>query len=201
MMLVSLIMAFAFEAKGQDVTVSSNNDDNTEGAGIYKAELTSGSWVLTGMEQKSFNGTTLTKWNGKDNNIDGVHSWQDILDIIHTVNSGFKWQAPPQTMQPGAYLNLEAVYTNLDYSTPSNVKTGIKMFIDREGVNYGASNTDAIEILKVNKDNKSYANEVKKGFFLAPKTLFDETNKCQLIVDCFIGKDHYVTTYTYEYQP
>jgi hypothetical protein len=197
-LLASAIMAFAFETRGQDLTITNTN---TEGAGTYKAELTSGAWVLTTVDQKAYNGTTLTKWNGSTNEVGGELAWKDMLDIIHTVNSGFKWQAPPQQMQPGSYLNLEAIYTNVDYATSSNVKTGIKMFIDKAGADYKVTNEEAIEILKVNKDNKQYANEVKKGFFSAPKTLFDETNQCQLIVDCFIGKDHYVTTYTYEYRP
>lgn len=197
-LLASAIMAFALEVRAQDVTT---NNTSTEGAGTYKAELSGGSWVLTNVQQKAYNGTNMTKWNAKNNEIDGELAWKDMLDIIHTVNSGFKWQDPPQSMQPGTYMNLEAIYTNIDYATSSNVKTGIKMFIDRAGTDYKVSNEDAIEILKVNKDNKQYANEVKKGFFSAPKTLFDETNQCQLIVDCFVGKDHYVTTYTYEYQP
>lgn len=195
---VSALMGFVLTTKAQEVIV---NNSNSEGAGIYKTELTTGSWTLTSVEQKSYNGTNLTKWNGNVNEVGGVQSWKDILDIVHTVNSGFKWQEPPKSMQPGSYLNLEAIYTNLDYSTPSNVKTGIKMFIDRVGTNYQATNPDAIDILKVNKDNQHYQNEVKKGFFNAPKTLLDETNQCQLIVDCYIGKDHYVTTYTYTYQP
>ena len=197
-LLASAIMAFAYEVRAQELTITNTS---TEGAGTYKAELSGGSWVLTNVQQKAYNGTNLTKWSAKSNEIDGELSWKDMLDIIHTVNSGFKWQDPPQTMQPGSYLNLEAVYTNIDYATSSNVKTGIKMFIDRAGADYKISNEDAIEILKVNKDNKQYANEVKKGFFSAPKTLFDETNQCQLIIDCFVDKDHYVTTYTYEYQP
>jgi len=75
------------------------------------------------------------------------------------------------------------------------------MFFERVGASYLAMGPNAVEILKLNKDNKQYANEVKKGFYYAPNTLFDETKDCQLIVDCYVGKDHYVTTYTYTYQP
>ena len=195
--LIILLMGLV-STKAQELTISNTN---SEGAGTFKAELTGGAWVLTNTEQKVHNGTNLTKWAGNTTEIGGVLSWKDMLDIIHTVNSGFKWQDPPKTMQPGSYLNLEAIYTNLDYSTSSNVKTGIKIFIDKVGTNFMAMNPDGIDVLKVNKDNVHYNNEVKKGFFDAPKTLFDETNQCQLIVDCYIGKDHHVTTYTYTYQP
>ena len=163
-------------------------------------ELEGGNWVLTGVESKAFNGINITKWKANDLQIVGTTSWKDKIEIIHTVESGFKWQEPPQNMQPGAYLNLEAVYTNIDYSTTANINTGIKMFFGRVGSDYKTPEANSVEILKLNKDNKQYANEVKKGFFYAPNMLFDATNMCQLIVDCYVGKDHYVTTYTYLYQ-
>ncbi|MBN8584957.1 MAG: hypothetical protein J0M37_07655 [Ignavibacteria bacterium] len=167
---------------------------------FIQEELEGGNWVLTGVEAKSFNGINITKWKANDQQVLGTSSWKDMLDIIHTVESGFKWQDPPKNMQPGAYLNLEAVYTNVDYSTTANINTGIKMFFGRVGSDYKTPEANSVEILKLNKDNKQYANEVKKGFFYAPNMLFDATNMCQLIVDCYVGKDHYVTTYTYMYQ-
>jgi hypothetical protein len=195
---ILVLTTLTLSSNGQNVTT--NTGDN-QSAGKYGAELTGGNWVLTSTDFKSYNGTNLTKWSGEKNEIGGLYSWKDILDIIHTVYSGFKWEAPPQAMKPGSYLNLEAIYTNLDYSTTSNVKTGIKIYIDRVGANYLSANPEAVEILKVNKDGKQNLTEVKKGFFDAPKTLFDETNQCELVVDCFVGKDHFVTKYIYTYQP
>lgn len=193
----SFLLVFAISVNAQNLVT---NDPNNEGAGSRTEELVGGNWVLSNVQSKIYNGISLTKWNTSENNIDGLYTWKDILDIIHTVNSGFKWQEPPKNMQPGSYMNLEAVYTNIDYSTTAPINTGIKMFIERAGGNYMVMESNAIEVLKLNKDNRQYANEVKKGFFYAPKTYFDETNQCQLIVDCYIGKDHYVTTYTYTYQ-
>lgn len=191
----------------ENKNVENKNVENTntinqtnEGAGFSKEELVGGNWVLTNVESKSYNGINITKWNANESEIKGLCSWKDKIDIIHSVESGFKWQAPPKYMQPGSYLNLEAVYTNIDYSTTAPINTGIKMFIERAGADYKIIDDNAIEILKLNKDNKQYANEVKKGFFYAPKTLFDATKMCQMIVDCYVGKDHYVTIYTYTYQ-
>jgi len=178
-----------------------NTDVSNQGAGTPTEELVGGNWVLTGVESKNINTINITKWSPNSNEIVGDCSWKDILEIVHTVSSGFKWQTPPQTMQPGSYMNLEAIYTNLDYATTAKINTGIKIFIERAGANYLVMESNAIEVLKLNKDNKQYANEVKKGFFYAPKTLFDETNQCQLVVDCYVGKDHYITTYSYTYQP
>ncbi len=163
-------------------------------------ELEGGNWILSGVEAKAYNGINITKWKTSDLQILGTTSWKDKIEIIHTVESGFKWQEPPKNMQPGAYLNLEAVYTNVDYSTTANIQTGIKMFFGRVGSDYNKPEANSIEILKLNKDNKQYANEVKKGFFYAPNMPFDATYMCQLVVDCYVGKDHYVTTYTYTYQ-
>jgi hypothetical protein len=198
LLFTSFLTVFAITANAQNLV---NNDPTNEGAGTPTEELVGGNWVLSNVQSKIYNGVSLTKWNTTDNNIDGLYTWKDILDIIHTVNSGFKWQEPPKTMQPGSYMNLEAIYTNIDYSTTAPINTGIKMFFERAGGNYMVMESNAIEVLKLNKDNKQYANEVKKGFFYAPKTFFDETNQCQLIIDCYIGKDHFVTTYTYTYQP
>ncbi len=180
--------------------ISAQNDTFTQGAGTPSEELIGGSWMLTNVESKAYSGTNITKWTTGNNQITGLTEWKDIIEIIHTVSSGFSWQEPPKSMQPGSYLNLEAVYTNIDYSTTGKISTGIKIFFARAGANYQIMEPNAIEVLKLNKDNKQYANEVKKGFFYAPNTYFDSSNECQLIIDCYIGKDHFVTTYTYSYQ-
>lgn len=192
-----MLIALSNPLRTQDVT----NDPGTTGAGNTQVELQGGNWVLSGVESKVYNGVNVTKWNTVGTELTGLCSWKDVLTIEHTVISSFKWQDPPKSMQPGSYLNLEAVYTNVDYSTTANINTGVKMFFERVGASYLSMGATSLEVLKLNKDNKQYTNEVKKGFFYAPKTLFDETKDCQLIVDCYVGKDHYVTTYTYSYQP
>jgi hypothetical protein len=191
------LFAASIQVKTQEVT----NDPNMQGAGTFQEELSGGNWVLTQVDAKSYNGVNVTKWNSTASELIGECSWKDVLTIVHTVISSFKWQDPPKMMQPNSYLNLEVIYTNVDYSTTANVNTGVKIFFEKVGASYLAMGPGSVEVLKLNKDNKQYTNEVKKGFFYAPKTFFDNTNQCQLIVDCYVGKDHYVTTYTYTYQP
>ena len=198
LLLTAIAIVFVTQLKSQEVTYG--DQITNEGAGVPTGELVGGNWVLTTVESRAYNSSNITKWSSNGTEITGDCSWKDIIDIIHTVSSGFRWQDPPKSMQPGGYMNLEAVYTNLDYSTTAKLNTGLKIFIERSGGNYLVMESNAIEVLKMNKDNKQYANEVKKGFFYAPKTLFDNTYDCQLIVDCYVGKDHYVTTYTYTYQ-
>lgn len=204
-LLAAAAIVFVTEVKAQNVEVQNVdvivNDTDYGTAGAPTEELAGGNWVLSSTESKIINSVGITKWEPTTGELTGITSWKDVLTIVHTVASGFKWQDPPKSMQPGTYLNLEAVYTNIDYSTTAKLNTGIKMFIERAGGNYLVMESNAIEVLKMNKDNKQYANEVKKGFFYAPKFFFDATNQCQLIVDCYIGKDHYITTYTYSYQP
>jgi hypothetical protein len=195
--LVALI--FALQTQAQEISLGDDNNSPT-GASI-KTELTTGSWVMTDVKTHQYNRGYITKWESTSNEITGLCSWKDILDIVHTVSSGFKWDPPPQTMRPGTFLNIDAKYINNEYSTTAKMLTGIKMSIDKVGSSYMANSPDAIEVMKVSKDNKQYSSEDKKGFFNAPKTLFDDTNQCQLIIDCYIGQDHYVTTYTYTYQP
>lgn len=192
-----MLIAFSNPVRTQVVT----NDPGSSGNVTVLTELQGGNWVLTGVESKVYNGVNVTKWNTVGSELTGLCSWKDVLTIEHTVVSSFKWQDPPKMMQPGSYLNIEAIYTNVDYSTTANINTGVKMFFERVGASYLTMGPNAVEVLKLNKDNKQYANEVKKGFYYAPNTLFDETKECQLIVDCYVGKDHYVTTYTYTYQP
>lgn len=184
-----------------DITKGSENSETSEINRFLQEELAGGTWVLSGTDAKKLNSVNITKWNVTGNEINAVCSWKDKIEIIHTVESGFKWQDAPKTMKPGEYLNMEAIYTNIDYSTTANLSTGVKMFFTRIGSDLKNPDPGSIEVLKLNKDNKQYNNEVKKGFFYAPKTLFDASKMCQLVVDCYIGKDHYITTYTYTYQP
>jgi hypothetical protein len=192
--LVALI--FALQTQAQEL-----NSDNLPTSAGSKMELTTGSWVLTDVQSHAYNRGNITKWDNSSNQINGLCSWKDILDIVHTVSSGFKWDNPPESMKPGTFLNMDAKYINNEYSTTAKINTGIKMYIDRAGSSYLVTSPDAIEVMKVTKDNRQYASENKKGFFNAPKTLFDDSEQCQLVVDCYIGQDHYVTTYTYTYQP
>ena len=190
---VVVLLVFTLQSFAQEMTYPTS--------GGIKTELTSGQWVLSGVESYSHNSLNITKWNTAVNELQGECSWMDEYTIIHTISSGFKWEEPPRTMPIGAFMNIEAKYINNEYSTPCRILTGIKMYLDRSATNYISATQDAVEIMKVLKDNKFNNSEVKKGFFTAPKTLFDETYNCDLVIDCYVGDDHYVTKYRYTYQP
>jgi hypothetical protein len=157
-----------------------------------------GYWELSGNNNGS-NPTKITKWDGTGQSITGTSSWKDYLDIIHTVSSSFKWDAPPEKMIPGMEVNLKGIYTNNEYSTYGATKTGIKIFIEKVGDPISNPGYDAIDILKMTKDYKAHMSEVKNASYNPPKYFRGKSKDIQLVVDCYIGSDHYVTTYIYNW--
>lgn len=196
--LVAMILSFSYTVASQEI--ASNEYSNIAG-GNNPTELTSGAWILINVEQNVYNEHGITKWERSGNEIIGLCQWKDILDIVHTVNAGFKWQEPSAYLKPGALAEFQASYINKEYSTTANVKTGIKVFFDRKDASYKSNNIEAVYVLNMNKYNKYYSSEDKKEVFVVPKYLFDDSNECVLIVDCYTGADHFVTKYTYRYQP
>jgi hypothetical protein len=157
-----------------------------------------GYWELAGSNYGT-NPTTITTWKISDQSVTGTSSWKDFLNIIHTVSSSFKWEKPPEKMTPGMELNLKGSYTDNEYSTNGLVKTGIKIFIENVGSSISNPGYDAINILKMTKDYKQHISEVKNAKYSAPKYFRGKSKNIQLVVDCYIGSDHYVTTYIYDW--
>jgi hypothetical protein len=157
-----------------------------------------GYWQLTG-QNNGFNPTKITKWNASEQAVTGISSWKDFLEIIHTVSSSFKWDKPPEKMIPGTDVDLKGTYKNIEYSTTGAIKTGIKIFIEKVGDPISEPGYDAIDILKMTKDYKQHMSEVKNATYSPPKFFRGKSKDIQLVVDCYIGSDHYVTTYIYNW--
>lgn len=192
--IISLI-AFVLPVNGQ----TQNINNTTAGAQTSYMELSSGSWVLIDRKTEVYNRANVTKWSGSDQNLLALCQWKDIMNIEHTISNGFKWADPPRSMAPGKDFKIALDYINDEYSTDNRVLTGIDVKLDYIGADYLTVSKNGYEAGKLVKDNKNYNNETKTVFFSAPKTFLGETNQMQLMVDCFIGQDHYVTTYTYSY--
>lgn len=191
-LIFTLLMVFALPTRGAT--------DPTGNPNATYEELSTGRWVLTDTKVDVFNKTNITKWTPSGNSLNALTVWIDKLNIEHTVSSNFKLAEVPQMMPVGADLSLQENYLNDEYSTTTRTLIGIKVYIDKAGTNPVALNSDATEIMNLVKDNRSHQNEVKTGFFTAPKRFLDDTKQFQLTVDCYSGNDHYVTTYTYSYQ-
>ncbi|MCX7878703.1 MAG: hypothetical protein N2510_08720 [Ignavibacteria bacterium] len=198
LLVIAFLISVALPISSQEI--AQNDPYNTAG-GSNPSELTSGAWILTDVEQKAYNEVGITKWEKSGNEIVSLCQWKDILDIIHTVNAGFKWMEPSSYLKPGSLMEFQASYINKEYSTTTNLKTGIRVFFDRKDASYKSNSIEAVYVLNVSKYNKYYSSEDKREVFTVPKYLFDDSNECVLIVDCYVGGDHYVTKYTYRYQP
>jgi hypothetical protein len=185
-------------------TYAQNDNNNPAPSGSPGEENTTvseeaiGYWELNTSNSTS-NPTKITKWNGSQQSLTGTAEWKDILDIIHTVSSSFKWDAPPERMVPGMELNLSSSYVDNEYSTTGKTKTGIKIYIDKVGNPIEKPSYESIDIVKLNKDYREHRSENRDGKFSAPKFFKGRSKDIQVIVDCFIGDDHYVTTYVYDW--
>ncbi len=190
-----ILLAFVLPAAAQN---SISTDKKIVAGGEHeKTELASGNWVLTDRRMDVFNEANVTQWSGSEQNLNAVCQWKDVLSIIHTISGSFKWQEPPRSMAPGSYNKIAASYINDEYSTDNRVLLGVKVKIDNITSDYSAAGPGSIDILRLTKDNRNYSNETKTGYFTAPKTLVGESNEMVMMVDCYIGQDHYVSTYTY----
>jgi hypothetical protein len=165
---------------------------------VLGSEPMNGYWQLTDTKTETYNGAKYTQWTNGEM-ITATSIWKDILNIEHTVASSFKWEQPPEKMMPGLEVSLSGTYDNIEYSTTNRVYTGIKIFMDRAGVSFYNTSNDAIQVVNVNKDNKTHTAEIQKGKFISPKHFMGEGTQIQIMVDCFIGKDHYITTYIYNF--
>lgn len=195
---ISLFLAFVLPVNAQ-ITAgnSSNSGDKPTTITDDKTELVNGNWILTERNTQVFNNVGVTMWSGSEQDLMATCQWKDILNVEHTVSSIFKWEEPSRIMAPGSYEKFHSQFIKEDYSTTANIQQGIKVRFDRLGTDFTVPNSNAIEVLNLSKDKRKHDSEEKTGFFYAPKTLLGETNDILMIVDCFIGQDHYITTYTY----
>ena len=162
-------------------------------------EPVSGYWQLDGSKTDVVNGSKITTWSTESNTIVGTSGWVDILKIEHTISSSYKWDEPQQVINPGSDMRLSGTYVNNEYSSTNKLAMGIRIYAVKNNEGAGASNQTDEEIIKISKDSKSHANEMKYGYFTAPRYYAGDNREMQLIIDCFIGGDHYITTYTYKW--
>lgn len=192
--IITLIIAVVFPINAQNI---GGDKDVKITSSDTKTDLMSGIWVLTETNTSKFNNANVTKWGGFEQNISANCVWVDILNIEHSISCSFKWLDPPKTMNPGKDTKFGIEYIYNDYASTNKVVYGIKAKLDNFSADYMAAGPNALEVARLTKDNKNYNSETKTLYFTAPKQFLGETNQMQLIVDCYMGQDHYVTYYTY----
>jgi hypothetical protein len=163
-----------------------------------ESEPMNGYWELSNSNSQPVDLARITAWTTGDNLV-ALTVWKDILNIEHTVSSSFKWDTPPSKLMPGIEISMSGKYENIEYSTPNRVLTGIKILVDKAGSTFQNLTSSAIQVVNVNKDNKQHSSEIQNGKFSVPKHFSGEGNEIVITVDCFVGKDHYVSTYTYTF--
>lgn len=188
------VLFFSFSVLAQDNNPAPSGSPGEEEM-TYTQEAI-GYWELNGTNN-AFNPSKITNWKGSELNLTGESVWNDMLNIQHTVSSSFKWERPPEKMIPGMELNLSGEYIDNEYSTTGKTATGIKIFIDKVGTPINKPSRDAVEIIKLNKDYRQHISEAKNNKFAVPKFYIGKSKDIQVIVDCYVGNDHYVSTYTY----
>ena len=187
---VALFYSLNLLAQDKEVQLV-NNSTNT----VSTSDPIRGYWELSGTYSENFSDKRITSWVSDNGMMVGTSRWIDVLNIEHTVSSSFKWDSPPQILYSGIDVKLGGSYVNNEYSTTERMKTGMKVysFIGKEGES-GKGNTD---LLKMVKDNKLHESENKMAFFIPPNYYSGDTREMKIIVDCYIGRDHYITTFDY----
>jgi hypothetical protein len=168
--------------------IIASNDNITKS---HEIEPLCGYWELSGSKIDNFSDNKYTNWIRGNEIISGTCKWQDVLKIEHTVSSSFKWDQPAQKLVPGTNIKISGSYINDEYSTPNRVLTGIHITLDK------SKNGVSTDIIKLTKDNKQHYSEDKTALISIPNFYKGDNREINIIVDCYIGKDHYIATYTY----
>lgn len=148
-----------------------------------------GYWKLYKTKFDIFSDIKSTNWVKINDGLKGTRKWVDGLNIEHTVSCSFDWNKPSSNLIPGDEIKLDGSYTNNEYSTPQKVVSGIHIMMEKNSKN--------IEILDIRKSDNVTDAETKSGYIVIPA--FKECNRGEihLIVNCYIEKDFYTTTYIY----
>lgn len=191
------LLAFSINAQ-EKLTSASANTETLRIAGTSENDPNSvqGYWQLTETKSEIYNVANRTKWT-EGAYITAISSWIDYLDVEHTIESGFKWDTPPEKLMPGKNLQLAGSFEDREFSTCSRIQSGIKIYVS--GNQKGFLHPDAVisNVLYLKKDCKTHNSEINIGTFTAPRNNSKDNNLLHLTIDCYIGSDHYVSTYTY----
>jgi hypothetical protein len=180
----------------QDITKNENTSRELGYAG-YSNEPMSGYWKLNNSMTEIANLEKHTQWSTETGTLTAVTSWDDNHNIEHTISASFRWDNPPDKMTPGGDVKIKGTFVNNEYSSIGRVLYGLLVSIGNSGTKFFNVKTDATQVLQINKDYRQHNSEVKDGWFNAPKHYTGESTWIQIMVDCYIGQDHYVTTYVY----
>lgn len=192
--------AIDVNAQEDEKITSASNNEVTGASEESESELALGYWQLTENKAEIYNVANRTKWEDGPQ-VNATSSWKDYLEIEHTIRSGFKWDAPPEKLQPGKEIKLSGAFEDKEFSTCAKIQSGIKIYVSEKQKGFLHPNAVISNVINMKKDAKVHNTEVTAGSFAVPKLSSSENNVIHLTIDCYIGSDHFVSTYTYLWVP
>jgi hypothetical protein len=149
-------------------------DDNpTEPAGL---------WQLKDVQIKN----EKCNWKGTDGELTLYTKWNDFLQIQHIIDCKLRWTNFPSLLRPDTDLEFSTEFINKEYSTTSNLQTGIRLIL---------TGIKPVKIFELNKNFNNHQTETKTVKVLIPK--HNETKELKITVECFSGQAKYSTIYSY----
>ncbi len=162
-------------------------------------DMTNGFWLLSNTEKNVFNAQKDMVWKAENDALLASRKWVDYLSVEHTVNCGFNIDTPPDKIAPGQEFILSGSFTNYEYSTTTNVRVGVKVSMQRDLKKNTKLHREATEIFKIAKDFKQHNTEAKSGVVITPRRYLGDDKTLKICVDYYVGPDHYITTYIYNW--
>jgi hypothetical protein len=162
-------------------------------------EPMSGYWMLVNSKTEVANLVKHTEWTVESGLLTANTNWEDAHKIEETISASFKWDNPPDKMLPGSEVQIKGTFVNNEYSSISRVPYGLLVSLGSTNIKYYNAKSEASEVLQISKNYKQHNSEVKDGWFTAPKHYAGESTWIQLMIDCYVGQDHYVTTYIFSW--
>jgi hypothetical protein len=200
---ISLVISFLFFSVNTG-TYGQNNGDIAFTQTYYNYsgdpnEPVNGYWTLKDFKTERKSAGYSTKWVTQPENLTVKGQWLDYLKIRHTVSCNFEWLKPPANLIPGTDNTFKITYKNNEYSTTGKVKMGVNVTLDKIGNTAGSQDLETIDIIKLVKGFNNHETEDKYGFFKTPKYYRGDNETIELIIDCYLESDHYITTYYYKW--
>lgn len=198
---ISLVISFIFFSVNSG-TYGQNNVDmaSSQSYSSYTGdpnEPVNGYWTLKDFKTERKSSGNKTKWITQPEQLTVNGEWLDFLKIKHTVSCSFEWIKPPANLIPGADNTIKVTYKNNEYSTTGKVNMGVNVILDKIGNTAGGQNLESIDIIKLVKGYTNHVTEDKYGFFKTPKYYRGDNETIELVIDCYMESDHYITTYYY----
>jgi hypothetical protein len=152
-------------------------------------ETPAGYWNLVDKKINVIKSSNEGPWSlNKEGETNCLSIWKDFLEIKHTIDCKLTWSVFPYMMKPGTDMKVSSEFVSNEYSTTSMVQTGIKISV---------ADYTSVDILNIKKNYNNHQNEKREVNFKIPS--YNDTKTLLIGVDCYVGKEHYILNYIYNW--